>query len=150
MNFGERVKIERNKRDWSQEKLADKLYVSRQAISKWENGHNYPSIEIIIAISDLFGLTIDELLRSDMELKEKLIMDSRQLAHPKLKLVFDFIFLVGVTLLAVKLGVLITNRLMNSEITLLGASFIWNFAPLILMIGAGVASDSLKDKYKKE
>ena len=150
MNFGERVKIERNKRDWSQEELAEKLYVSRQAISKWENGQNYPSIEIIITISDIFGLTIDELLRNDMELKQKLIKDSRQLAHPKLKLVFDFIFLVGVSLLVIKLGIVIANRLTNLEIALLGGSFLWNFGPLILMIGAGIGSDILKDKYKTE
>ncbi|KUO58699.1 MAG: XRE family transcriptional regulator [Gracilibacter sp. BRH_c7a] len=149
MNFAERIKNERKKQGWSQDELAEKLYVSRQSISKWENGQNYPSIEIIITISDLFGLTIDELLRSDEHLKQKVIKDSRQLAHPKLKLLFDFIFLAGVTLLAIKLGLLLVNKLTGFEITF-GGGFFWNFVPLILMIGAGIGSDDLKDKYKAE
>jgi len=62
MIFGEKLKAERNKKGWTQDELAEKLFVSRQSVSKWENGLNYPSIEIIIRISDLFGLTIDELL----------------------------------------------------------------------------------------
>ena len=45
------------------------------------DGKNYPSIEIIIHLSDLFGITIDELLRSDEELTQKVIEDSKQLAY---------------------------------------------------------------------
>src|SRR5690625_5961176 len=54
------------------------MYVSRQSISKWETNKNYPSIDIIINLSDLFNITIDELLRSDDELKEKVIQDSKK------------------------------------------------------------------------
>src|SRR5690606_30065055 len=82
MNFGEKLKAERSKRGWSQEQFAEKLFVSRQSVSKWENGQNYPSIEIIIKVSDLFGVTIDELLRSDEELTKQVIKDSKQLAYP--------------------------------------------------------------------
>ena len=46
----------------TQEELAEKLYVSRTAISKWESGRGYPSIESLKAISVFFGVTIDELL----------------------------------------------------------------------------------------
>jgi len=77
MFFGDRLKKEREKRGWSQVYLAEKIHVSRQSVSKWETGKNYPSIEVIIDLSDLFGITIDELLRSDEELKEKVIQDSK-------------------------------------------------------------------------
>lgn len=77
MFFGSKIKNEREKRGWSQEDLAEKLYVSRQSVSKWETGKNYPSIEVIIDLSDLFVITIDELLRSDEKLKEKIIQDSK-------------------------------------------------------------------------
>ena len=77
MSFGEKLKKEREKKGWSQEYLATKIHVSRQSVSKWETGKNYPSIEVIIDLSDLFGITIDELLRSDGELKEKIIQDSK-------------------------------------------------------------------------
>lgn len=78
MFFGDKLKNEREKKGWSQEYLATKIHVSRQSVSKWETGKNYPSIGVIIDLSDLFGITIDELLRSDGELKEKIIQDSKR------------------------------------------------------------------------
>lgn len=78
MYFGDKLKKEREKRGWSQEYLAEKIYVSRQSVSKWETNKNYPSIEIIIHLSDLFNITIDELLRSDDKLTKKVIQDSKQ------------------------------------------------------------------------
>ncbi|MGU3373093.1 helix-turn-helix domain-containing protein [Bacillus mycoides] len=77
MFFGNKLKKEREKKGWSQEYLATKIHVSRQSVSKWETGKNYPNIGVIIDLSDLFGITIDELLRSDRELKEKIIQDSK-------------------------------------------------------------------------
>lgn len=78
MGFSNKLKSEREKRGWSQEELAQKLYVSRQSVSKWENGKNYPSIEVIIDLSNLFDITIDALLKNDEDLKEKIIQDSKQ------------------------------------------------------------------------
>lgn len=92
MIFSERLKEEREKRNWSQNDLAEKIHVSRQSVSKWETGKNYPSIEIIIHLSDLFDITIDELLRSDEELTQKVIEDSKKLAYPKWK-VFLIVYL---------------------------------------------------------
>ena len=86
MIFSERLKKEREKRNWSQNDLAEKIHVSRQSVSKWETGKNYPSIEVLINLSDLFQITVDELLRSDEELKEKIIRESKQLAFPKRKI----------------------------------------------------------------
>lgn len=78
MLFGDKVKLEREKRGWSQDYLAEMLYVSRQSISKWETNKNYPGIEVIIDLSDIFDITLDELLRSDEELEEKVIQDSKK------------------------------------------------------------------------
>ena len=50
----------------SQEEFAEKLLVSRQAVSKWERGEAYPDTENLIAISDMFSVTIDELLRGSI------------------------------------------------------------------------------------
>ncbi len=85
IKFSERLKKEREKKGWSQTELAEKIHVSRQSVSKWETGKNYPSIEVIIDLSDLFNITIDDLLRSDEDLKEKVIQDSKQLAYPKVE-----------------------------------------------------------------
>lgn len=135
---------------WSQEELAAKLFVSRQSVSKWENGQNFPSIEVIINLSDLFGVTIDELLRSDEELTKKVITDSRRLAYPRLKSLFDILFLAGIVLMLIKLGVLLLNKLSPLDITLYGGSVLWNFGSLFLMVGAGIGSSILKEKFIKE
>ncbi|MGQ0418308.1 helix-turn-helix domain-containing protein, partial [Bacillus sp. HC-TM] len=110
MIFSERLKEEREKRNWSQNDLAEKLHVSRQSVSKWETGKNYPSIEIIIHLSDLFGITIDELLRSDEELTQKVIEDSKQLAYPKWKVFLDSLFIIGVFLFIAKIVVWMLNK----------------------------------------
>lgn len=127
--FGEKLKKERNNKGWSQEELAEKLFVSRQSVSKWENGQNYPSIEILIKLSDLFEVTIDELLRSDENLTNKVIKDSKKLAYPRLKLFFDVFLLVGLALLVIKLGVLLLNKVTVLDITLYGGKFLelWTF-----------------------
>ena len=150
MIFGEKLKQEREKRGWSQTELSEKIHVSRQSVSKWETGKNYPSIEVIIDLSDLFDMTIDELLRSDEELTEKVIQDSKQLAHPKWKAFFDSLFLLGVFLLLVKLVTLGLDYFAGTEMLLVKGKFpkfIMNFLPLALMIIGGMGSDGLKDKY---
>src|SRR5690625_7841254 len=68
----------RENRGWSQDYLAEKIYVSRQSVSKWETNKNYPSIEMIINLSDLFDITLDEYFRRDDELKEEVSQDSEE------------------------------------------------------------------------
>ncbi|AAT70122.1 helix-turn-helix domain-containing protein [Bacillus anthracis] len=149
MIFSERLKEEREKRNWSQSDLAEKIHVSRQSVSKWETGKNYPSIEIIIHLSDLFGITIDELLRSDEELTQKVIEDSKQLAYPKWKFFFDSLFMMGVFLFITKIVVWILNKFAVANIAIIAdAPYVMNFLPLILMVVGGMGSDKLKKIYK--
>ncbi|MED0938668.1 helix-turn-helix transcriptional regulator [Bacillus mobilis] len=149
MIFRERLKEEREKRNWSQHDLAEKIHVSRQSVSKWETGKNYPSIEIIIHLSDLFGITIDELLRSDEELTQKVIEDSKQLAYPKWKVFFDSLFMLGVFLFLTKIVVWMLNKFAGENITIVAdAPYVMNFLPLILMVIGGMGSDKLKKIYR--
>ncbi|AMR01537.1 MULTISPECIES: helix-turn-helix domain-containing protein [Bacillus] len=149
MIFSERLKEEREKRNWSQNDLAEKLHVSRQSVSKWETGKNYPSIEIIIHLSDLFGITIDELLRSDEELTQKVIEDSKQLAYPKWKVFFDSLFMIGVFLFIAKIVVWMLNKFAGASITIVAdAPYVMNLLPLALMIIGGIGSDKLKKIYR--
>ncbi|KAF1298454.1 transcriptional regulator [Enterococcus sp. JM4C] len=68
MNFSKQLKIYRETNGYSQEELAGKIYVTRQTISKWENDHTYPDIHNLIALSILFDVTLDELVRGDVEI----------------------------------------------------------------------------------
>lgn len=65
MEFGEKLQALRKSRNLTQEALAEQLYVSRTAISKWESGRGYPSIDSLKAIAGYFSISLDELLSSD-------------------------------------------------------------------------------------
>lgn len=65
MTFGEKLKKLRGDMGLTQEELAEKLYVTRTAISKWESDRGYPSIDSIKAIARFFSVTVDVLLSSE-------------------------------------------------------------------------------------
>lgn len=65
MKFGENLKLIRKSKNISQEELAEKLGVSRQSVSKWETGENYPSINNILCLCDIFKCKINELVHED-------------------------------------------------------------------------------------
>lgn len=65
MEFGEKLQKLRKSRGLTQEELAEALYVSRTAVSKWESGRGYPSIDSLKEISDYFSVTIDDLLSGE-------------------------------------------------------------------------------------
>ena len=73
MEFNEKLQYFRKKSNLTQEELAEKLFVSRTAISKWESGRGMPSISSLKAISEVFNVSIDELLSSEkiIEVAEK-------------------------------------------------------------------------------
>ncbi len=68
MNFAEKLSKLRIQKGYSQEALAEKLYVSRQAVSKWEVGSTLPETDKLIAISNFFNVSIDYLLKENIHL----------------------------------------------------------------------------------
>ena len=73
MQIGEKIKIIRENKKISQENMAKSLHVSYQAISNWERGKSYPDISNIIMISDLYNISLDELIREDKNYKDILL-----------------------------------------------------------------------------
>ena len=65
MEFNEKLQELRKHKGLTQEELAQKLFVSRTAISKWESGRGYPNIDSLKALAKFFSITVDELLSSD-------------------------------------------------------------------------------------
>ena len=65
MEFNEKLQELRRRKGLTQEELAQALYVSRTAISKWESGRGYPNIDSLRAIAKFFSVTVDELLSSE-------------------------------------------------------------------------------------
>lgn len=71
MNLGKNLQVLRKMTNMTQEKLAEKLNVSRQTISKWEQDSVYPEIKKLIEICELFHCSIDQILREDMILNDE-------------------------------------------------------------------------------
>ena len=65
MEFHEKLQVLRRRKALTQEELATALYVSRAAVSKWESGRGYPSIDSLKAIAAFFSVTVDDLLSGD-------------------------------------------------------------------------------------
>ena len=72
MEIGKKLKNARIKAGLTQEKAAEKIDVSRQTISNWENEKSYPDIISVIALSDLYSVSLDELLKGDQKMAEHL------------------------------------------------------------------------------
>lgn len=70
MILAEKIARLRKKNGWSQEELAEKMNVSRQAVSKWESAQTVPDLEKILMLGNLFGVTTDYLLKDEMENEE--------------------------------------------------------------------------------
>lgn len=68
MEFAEKIKQYRAHNDWTQQEVATKLGVSRKTISSWENGRSYPDIFMLVQLSDLYQVSLDDLLREDHEM----------------------------------------------------------------------------------
>lgn len=73
MELGQRIREHRNNLNWNQDELAEKMYVSRQTISNWENDKSYPDIQSLLCLSNLFNVSLDQLVKGDVEKMESII-----------------------------------------------------------------------------
>lgn len=72
MEIGKKLKEARQGAKLTQEQVAERLFVSRQTISNWENERSYPDIVSVIKLSDLYSISLDELLKGDVKMLEHL------------------------------------------------------------------------------
>ena len=80
MELGSRIREHRAQLGISQDELAGRIYVSRQTISSWENDKTYPDVQSLLLLANVFGTTIDELVRGDVDvMKETVERDMRLL-----------------------------------------------------------------------
>ncbi len=85
MIFADKLTELRKKKGWSQEELAEKMNVSRQAVSKWESAQSLPDLGKILALSTLFGVTTDYLLKDELEAEPSPQEEGMQKAAPALR-----------------------------------------------------------------
>lgn len=73
MELGKQIKKHRQEVQLSQEKLADRVYVSRQTISNWENDKSYPDVNSLVLLSEIFQISLDNLIKGDIEVMKDVI-----------------------------------------------------------------------------
>lgn len=77
MEVSTQIRKYRQRDGYSQEDLAHKLYVSRQTISNWENSHSYPDIQTLLMMSVLFDVSLDNLVRGDMDMMKNEVLKQK-------------------------------------------------------------------------
>lgn len=143
MDLGSRIKTEREKLNLSQDDLAQRMDISRQAISKWETGKSYPDIEKILQLSNIFSLSLDELVKGDKNFQENLIREGR--SNISGLTILGYLLIVLSVIVGIWGGALYPINLMNSDfmsflvgglvLLTIGAALIRNI-PVWLLIGA--------------
>lgn len=146
MKFEENLRELRKNAGLSQEELAERLDVSRQSVSKWENGSASPELEKLMQICDLFHCTLDELLKG--ELKEQPSLDKE--TYEKQRKLERLLVTVGVGLLIVGASIycLLEPRFTGTKSMYADVIFLlFVFAGVICFVTMGMKSSFFRRRY---
>lgn len=91
MKFKDKIVVLRKKNNLSQEALAEKLNMSRQAISKWESGNSYPDMNTMLKVCEILNCTLDELLDDNVLGSNSLEKQNKVNINKWIKEILDFI-----------------------------------------------------------
>ena len=98
MEISERLKEIRQNAGMTQEEVAEKIMVSRVTVSHWENGKSLPDIVSLISLSDLYSTSLDELLKGDSKMTEKVKKDAKEAKNNKRLIGITAILVIAVLL----------------------------------------------------
>ena len=87
LEIGKTIKQHRTELGWSQEVLAEKAYVSRQTVSNWETEKSYPDVHSLLILSDLFGVSLDELIKGAVAVMKEQVKSKDGRTFKKLQLI---------------------------------------------------------------
>ena len=94
MEISERLKQARIQSGMTQEQVAEKVMVSRVTLSHWENGKTLPDIASLISLSDFYQISLDELLKGDPKMTEKVKKDAKDLNNRRVLLITAILALI--------------------------------------------------------
>ena len=134
MELGTQIKKYRNELGFSQDELAEKVFVSRQSISNWENGKTYPDIKSLLLMGEVFSVSLDQLVKGDIEIMRKEI-DAQELAKfQKDSTIFTVLF-IALVILPIPLGKFFGW---------------WGMAAYIILFAVGMYYAIRVEKHKKK
>lgn len=96
MEIGSQIKKLRNALGLSQEELAEKIYVTRQTISNWENEKSYPDIHSLLALSSIFEISLDQLIKGDIEIMKQEISKEEVRRFNRMGRLFAVLFFASI------------------------------------------------------
>lgn len=132
MNLSEKITALRTERKLSQGDVAEKLEVSRQSVSKWETGQSVPELDKIVKLADLFGVSVDELVR-DGEIPQPAWTEPPEPKTIRIGLNYTPAQTLGIILLIGGLALLLFSGLMRSEALMCaGGALALSGVPLLL------------------
>lgn len=148
MDFGEQFRKMRNDRGLTQEQVALKLNVSRQAISNWENNKNLPDLEMVVKLSVAFDLSLDELILGEKNMNnmtKKLIKDGSETRRARMNLISITIgaalLCIGIALILIKANsveYIDAQGLLHENFYLLPIGFFFIFGGLVTFTITGI------------
>lgn len=139
MEISERLKQARTVSGMTQEQVAENIMVSRVTLSHWENGKTLPDIASLISLSDLYQISLDELLKGDPKMTEKVKKDAKDLKSNKRLILITAIFCIVV------MAVYIASIIVGGEFK----DFSQAATPWLLM-GIGIAAVITYSGQKEE
>ena len=134
MELSNQMKKYRTEAGLSQDALAEKIFVSRQTISNWETGKNYPDINSLLRMSEVFGISVDALLKGDVEEIKEMIKIEDQKEFDRLGRIFSCL-----TILMIITPVLLVKLLR-----------FWGVGIWLCLAGITMAMAVVVEKKKKE
>ena len=157
MEFSDQIKQLRQKEQLSQTQFAEKLHVTRQAISNWENNRNLPDLSMLIEISQVFHVSLDQLILGDEpmnKMTKKLIKDTDENRKAKFNMISTivgfFIMLMGAMCLFIKANsveYIDQNGFLHENFYLIPIGCLFILVGLIVIITGGIIY--LKNKRAK-
>ena len=129
MEISEKLKEARQKSGMTQEQVAEKIMVSRVTVSHWENGKSLPDIVSLISLSDLYSISLDELVKGDSKMAEKVKKDAKDANNNK-----RLIRTTGILVIAVLLVYAISTIVGGAFKDFCEAAILW------VLMGIGVAA----------
>lgn len=133
MELGKQIKNYRMTFNYSQEQLAEKTFVSRQTISNWETSKSYPDIQSLLLLSSIFGTSLDELVKGDLQVMKNELQNNKS---NRRMMLYSWIMVISFLVTAISMGPV----LLSDKIILL-------FIPFLLLVPAcyfGSKVESLK------
>lgn len=96
MEVGRQIKKYRKEGALSQDALAEKVYVSRQTISNWENDKSYPDIKSLVLLSEVFSVSLDQLIKGDAEMLKEQVNKEDKRKFETLSQIFGGMIIVAI------------------------------------------------------